>query len=82
VTDDLDNKCRMLDEYARGLRSRLEAQKDWDARHPFANEWDEVEWRAINSFDPRPSTADVLTVERWLAVLELTVAAYREADRG
>jgi hypothetical protein len=82
VADDLDNKCQMLDDYCSDLRKRFESQKAWDARYPDFRTWDEAKWDFVNEVDPRSSTADVLTVERWLAVLEVAVAAFRQANRG
>ena len=81
MADDIDDKCRLLEQYARDLRGRLEAQDEWDARYPDFRTWDEAKWHSVNAIDPRPSTADVLTVQRWLAVLEVATAAYKEARR-
>jgi hypothetical protein len=82
VADYLDDKCRLLEQYASDLRKRFEAQKEWDARHPDFRTWDEAKWDFVNEVDPRPSTADVISVERWLMVIEVATAAYKETHNG
>jgi len=78
VTDSQYN-FKMLSDYVTDWHQRKAAQEAWDARHPDSSDWDHRKWDEIVAVDPRPHTADVLTEKLWIGLVELALAAFKDA---
>lgn len=81
-----------LDFYRRDLAGRVEARDAWRERHPdhdtraFALDWENAyksrPLSGLSTFDksdPEPETRDVLSVDTFLRILNVALAAYEKA---
>lgn len=83
---DISEAAERLDAYVTDLDDRCRRQREWHEAHP--------EWPTCSSLRDAPDelvelhndecadTRDILTSERFVDMIRVIVAAYREATRG
>lgn len=72
-----DESWQRLVTYLNDLNRRLLAQERWSQRNPDINPFDIKQYTMeLHESDPWPETRDILTIERFMDLITIAIAAF------